>query len=123
MEYSIQVSDDGHYIVLKVLGAINRQSAMQQNVEAHALGKQLGINRFLVDVTESRNTDSIGDSYEFAYTDMKETEGIDIFARVATLVSPEDHSHDFIETVAQNSGLNVRIFRDRKEALEFLLRE
>ncbi|MBW1814413.1 MAG: hypothetical protein JRJ39_12290 [Deltaproteobacteria bacterium] len=75
---------------------------MKQNLEAHTLGGKLGINRYLVDVTESRNTDSVMESYDFAYEDMKNTEGIDLYARVALLVSPGDHSHDFIETVTTN---------------------
>jgi hypothetical protein len=123
MKYTIKPSKDGKYIILTVVGEINRQSAMKQNLEAHALGKKLGINRHLVDVTEARNTDSVAESYDFAYTDMKETEGIDIYARVATLVSPGDHSHDFIETVARNSGLNVKIFTDPDLARQFLTKE
>ena len=39
MKYTIKPSKDGKYIILKVAGEINRQSAMKQNLEAHALGK------------------------------------------------------------------------------------
>ena len=123
MKYSITPSNDRKYIVLKVVGEIDRQSAMKQNLEAHALGCELGINRFLVDVTEARNIDSVVDDYEFAHKDMKKSEGIDVFARVATLVSPGDSSHDFIETVARNAGLNVKLFTDMDMAMRFLLNE
>jgi len=116
-------SRDGKYVILKVVGEINSRSAMRQNLEAHGMGKKMGINRYLVDVTKARNTDSITESYDFAYSDMKRTEGIDIHARVATLASPGDHSHDFIETVALNSGLNVKIFTDPELAREFLTRD
>ncbi|MBW1985270.1 MAG: hypothetical protein JRI53_11180, partial [Deltaproteobacteria bacterium] len=75
MNYTITPSKDGKYIILKIQGEINRQSAMKQNLEAHTLGGKLGINRYLVDVTESRNTDSVMESYDFAYEDMKNTEG------------------------------------------------
>ena len=120
MNYTITPSKDGKYIILKIQGEINRQSAMKQNLEAHTLGGKLGINRYLVDVKESRNTDSVMESYDFAYEDMKNTEGIDLYARVAFLVSPGDHSHDFIETVTTNSGLNVKIFTDFDLAMQFL---
>jgi len=120
MNYTITPSKDGKYIILKIQGEINRQSAMKQNLEAHTLGEKLGMNRYLVDVTESRNTDSVMESYDFAYEDMKNTEGIDLYARVALLVSPGDHSHDFIETVTTNSGLNVKIFTDFDLAMQFL---
>lgn len=65
---------------------------------------ELGINKYLVDFTETRNTDTVLDSYEFAYKDMVGIEGL---ARVATLVSPGDNSHNFIETVAINAGLKM----------------
>jgi hypothetical protein len=123
MNYTIKPSKDGKYIILKVVGEINSQSAMKQNLEAHTLGRELGIDRYLVDVTEARNTDSTLESYEFANKDMKETEGIDINAQVATLVSPGDNSHDFIETVARNSGLSVKIFIDPDLARQYLTGE
>jgi hypothetical protein len=34
----------------------------EQALEAHSLGKELGINLFLVDVTEAKNIDSYVDS-------------------------------------------------------------
>lgn len=121
-EYAITPSADGRYIVIKVRGEINRKAAMQQNLEAHALGRKMGVNRYLVDVTEAKNTDSVRDSYDFAYTDMSITEGIDKAARVSTLVSQGDHSHDFIEIVSRNSGLNVTLFTDRELAVQHLLK-
>jgi len=93
---------------------------MRQNREGHSLGKELGINRYLVDTTGARNTDTIKDSYDFAYADMRNTNDIDKTAVVALLVSPVDHSHDFIETVARNTGLNVTQFTERRLAGSFL---
>jgi hypothetical protein len=120
MEYSITPSEDGSYIVIKVEGNITRKEAMQQNREAHALGKQLGINRYLVDVTEARNVEPPIENYEFAYNDMHRDEKLDITARIAALVDPDDHSHDFVETVSRNAGFDMRLFRDRDEALRYL---
>jgi hypothetical protein len=123
MKYKIYVSDDENYIILKVVGEINRQIAMKINLEAHSMGRELGINKYLVDVTKAKNTDSTMDSYDFVNKDMSTSEGIDFSARVATLVSPGDSSHDFIETVAINSGLNVRIFTDLNQALSYMFQE
>jgi hypothetical protein len=96
---------------------------MEYNLAAHALAKQLGIDRFLMDLTDSRNVESVTSKYIFAYSDMKNTPGINRNARVALLVNPDDHSHDFILTVAQNSGLNTTMFRDRQAAIEHLLKD
>lgn len=120
MSSQISLSDDSTYIILEVTGEIDRQSAMQYNLEAHKLGKERGIRKYLVDLTNARNTETVLNNYEFAYKDMKHTEGIDTRAIVASVVAPDDHSHDFIETAFKNSGFNVTLFRDKQKAIEYL---
>ena len=121
MNYTITPSIDGMFIILKVKGNITRKTAMQMNLEAHALGKQLHVRRYLVDATEAKNTDEPLDDYEFAHWDMRQMEGIDKQARVAALVSPNDHSHDFMETVSKNAGLHLKLFTDPDEAKRYLM--
>jgi hypothetical protein len=120
MEYTITLSADGTFINLKVKGDITRRTAIEMDREAHALGRELKINKYLVDVTESRNTDSVSSNYEFAYTDLAKAKGMDESAIVALLVSPGDHSHDFVETVCRNAGRNVKIFTIPDEAERYL---
>ena len=122
LKYTITPSEDGKYIILKFKGQINRKDAIKPNFEAKALGKTLDIRQFLVDVTEAKNTDSILENYEFAYTDMTEIiKKIEKDERAAILVSPGDHSHDFIETVLMNAGLKVKMFTDPDLAKSFLI--
>lgn len=121
MSHSITVSPDSKYIILKVIGNIDRQTGMVYNLEAHKIGKLHGINRYLSDFTECRNTDSVINNYSFAYDDMNTNEEIDVTAVVAVVVSKDDHSHDFIETVTQNSGLNLTLFHSKQAAIDYLL--
>lgn len=121
MNYTITPSEDGKYIILKVIGDVNRKTMLPLNLEAHALGKQLQVRRYMVDATEARNTETSLESYEFAYVDMQEMAGIDRYARVALLVSTGDHSHDFVETVSRNAGLNVKKFTTPDQARRFLM--
>ena len=123
MDYTIASSDDGTYIVITVKGTVTREIGMRLYLEANALGKQLHIRRYLTDVTDAKNTDSAINNYEFAYSDVQNTEGIDRYARHAILVSPDDHSHDFVETVSRNAGLDVRMFTDLDEAKLFLMED
>jgi len=116
MIYSITVSDDKKYILLKVIGMISRQLALQYNLEAHALGKELGLDRFLLDFTECRNTDTVLRNYKYVYDDMKNP-AINQEARTAMLVSPNEPSHDFIEALFKDAGTDFTIFRDRELAL------
>lgn len=123
MSYTIEPSADGTHILMTVHGDMTRELAMESNRKAHRLGRELGIRRYLVDLRDSRNVQSPFSGYQFAYGDMPADPEIDRSARVALLVSPDDHSHDFIETVARNSGLDVTIFRERQAALEHVTGE
>ena len=122
MSYSIFPSEDGKYIVLKYSGELSRKLNIEHVIEAHALGAKLGITRYLVDLTEARNIDSTPDLYEYAYKDTKTASGLNLNALVAMLVDPDDHSHDFVETVLRNAGHNVTLFRDRGSAINHLLK-
>lgn len=117
MSYRISASEDGTFILLKVKGDITRATAMKHNVEAHALGKRLGIRKYLMDLTEATNTESVTDGYEFVHRDLRAAPEIDLTARVAVVVAPGDHSHDFIETVSKNTGLDVTLFHDIQSGL------
>lgn len=121
MDYSINPSTDQKYIVLKCSGKINHKNNLNSIVESHALGKKLNIKHYLLDVTEARNTGSILDDYHFAYNNVRATRGIDQSAIFAMVTSPNDHSHDFVETVSRNSGLNMTLFRDMNAAIHHLL--
>ena len=116
-------SEDGKYIILIVTGDLTGKMMMEYNLEAHSLGRELGINRFLVDVTKSRNVDPPSSNFSFARYDLNKTPGIDQSARIATLVSPGDNSHKFIETVSRDSGLDVTHFTDRYQAINHLLKD
>lgn len=123
MTYEYVMSKDGSYVILKIVGTINRQTAMAANLKAHAFGKSVNLNKYLMDLRASRNSETTFGNYSFAYQDMKSMPGIDRTARVALLVAPEDHSHDFIETVSRNAGLNVSLFREISAAEAYLLSE
>lgn len=121
MGYKLETSEDKDFITLTVEGDFTAKDMMGYIMAAHDLGTEIKISRFLVDVREARNVDSVMHNYQFAYSDMKNTEGIIISARVAALVNPGDRSHDFIETVLNNAGLSIKLFSDRELALEYLL--
>lgn len=122
-EYSIKPSEDHQYIILQVHGEFTAKTFMKCIVEAHTLGKEMGIRSYLVDVTDARNVDSALETQKFAYSDMKTTAGVDPLARVAGLVSPGDHSHDFVETASSNAGMFLKLFNDRAEAIDYLLKK
>jgi len=119
MSLTLIPNESDKYITMKIIGEINRKIALEYDLEAHALGDKLGINRYLMDLTECKNTETVIDNYSFAYEDVREKK-LDKASIVVLLVAPDDHSHDFIETVSKNAGLNVTLFRDRAEAERYI---
>jgi len=119
MSHTIELSSSKTYIILKIVGPITRKTSTEFNLEAHELGKKLGIKKYLVDLTESRNTDSVANNYNFAREDMKKP-GIDRTARAAILVDPSDRSHDFVLLASKNAGIQVSLFTDLTMAERYL---
>jgi hypothetical protein len=120
MKYTIRPSEDRRYVLLKIEGNFTAREMMACVVESHSVGKELGVRNYLVDVRKAKNVDTALGNREFAYSDMKQTEGVDPHARVAGLVSPGDHSHDFVATVSANAGMSLKLFTDFDEAICYL---
>jgi hypothetical protein len=120
MTYAISTPKGHNYIVVKVIGEVTRLQALSMNEESHRIARERGVSRILMDMVEARNIESKIENYFFAYEDMKQSAVIDKRIRVAMLVDPTDHSHDFIETVSRNSGLNFSLFTSRPLAEDHL---
>jgi hypothetical protein len=120
VEISITVSENEKYVVIMGKGTIGSGDPnilIQRLIEAHELATERGIRNILVDVTEARNTLGISESYDIVYHKITREPAVDRYARVALLVAPDDHSHDFTETLARNAGFNFTLYRDRDLAL------
>ncbi len=120
MSYTIRPAKDGDYILVEVHGVVTLEIATKWTIEAHTLGKRLGLSKYLVDVTDAVNEDSTLDQYRFANSELLEDKALDRYAKIAVLAAPEDHSHDFVETVCRNAGFNFRLFHKRNDAMTFL---
>jgi hypothetical protein len=114
------VAEDQSHIILKLIGHSGRPE-FQGVLEAHALGRELGIHRYLVDLTEATNPDTPAEDYQLANRDFMASPALDLAARVVALARPGDHSHDFLVTAFRNAGAYLELFDDRPAALRALL--
>jgi isopentenyldiphosphate isomerase len=119
MTNEIKISDNGKYIIVQVKENMTRALAERLGLEAVQLGNTKNIARFLYDLRDSRNTETINANYIFAKQDMKRIEP-NPENMIAMLTSPNDKSHDFIETVLRNAGYTVKLFIDEAEAISWL---
>ena len=120
MGCEIRAAEDKSYVILEFSGDLSGDSAMKSVVEANALARELGTNRFLLDVSRARNVDTPAENYSFASFKITHTEGVNTTARITALASPGDRSHNFIVQVFQNFGMDVTLFTDRHQALRHL---
>ncbi len=123
MTYTITASQNNEYIIVRVTVDMSRKLAAEIADQALLMGNKWGIGRYLIDMTASRNRESILGSYQSAYEDLAEIPWKKTLTRVALLVDPQDNSHDFNEVVLNNIGMRATLFRDRDEAVQYLLED
>ena len=119
MGHEISIAGSGVYLICRVTEPITMDVARAFTAALDAASRAHGIKRFLVDVRAAPNVASVLQNYRFANVDMSEM-ALQRDVRSATLVAPDDHSHDFVETVSQNAGYGVRLFRDEAAAVAWL---
>lgn len=119
MPYAVTVPAGSGHVLVTVEGPYSRELSIEIALASKEVAAAHGLHRFLWDVRRSRNVETVVANYEFVHRDMPPLD-LDRAAHVAILVAPDDHSHDFVETVSINAGYSVRIFRDEQEALCWL---
>ena len=119
MGYTISVSEDGTYLRVQVNEPMTRKLAGRIGQEMNATGAEHNLKCYLYDLRNVPNVESPATNYFFAHEDMPALH-LDKSVRSAILASPEDHSHDFAETVLLNAGYTVRLFRDEAAAIAWL---
>ena len=119
MNYKISIPSSGQYVLCKVHEVVTVELSRQFIIDTHRLGCERNIMRFLFDVRGHQNIEEPHKIYKFTHEDMGVLK-LDKTARVAILVSPDDRSHDFVETVNLNAGHNIKVFREKKDAISWL---
>lgn len=119
MDYEVSIADNGNYIIIKYCVPMTTEVALKSSSELMGLSAEHDIKRFLFDMRESANVQSITANFKFANKDIQTFE----FPRnslSAFLVRPNDKSHDFITTVFLNAGYAVEKFTSVREAVKWL---
>ncbi len=107
------------YIRIHVMDVVTVELARLFSQEARQWGIDHNLSRFLFDMRTVPNGETTLTNYLFAYEDMAQLK-LSRVARSAILVSPDDQSHQFVETVTRNAGYNVRMFTDEAAAVAWL---
>ncbi|PKO11710.1 MAG: hypothetical protein CVU39_27885 [Chloroflexi bacterium HGW-Chloroflexi-10] len=122
MSYTIAISENGQYIICRVIGSMTVEIGQEFAKEMDSISRANNIKRFLTDVREAPNISSIYQNYEYAYKDMIDLK-LQRDIRSAILADTADATHNFLETVARNAGYDVRVFHDESAAIAWLNEE
>ena len=121
MDFELCLATDGlhaimtNYADVTHLSAVDRQRAMQAFSDEHK------VTRFLIDTRGKRFVGGPIELHNFVRKTLPD-EGYDRHWRVALVTSPDDNSHDFLETVSQNAGYHVMVFKSLERAQDWLSR-
>ena len=118
-DYLISIADNRNYIIIKYLVPMTTELALKSGPELQRIANENHIKRYLFDMRESPNIQSVTDNYFYANQDIQ-TFDFPRDSRSAFLVEPSDRSHDFITTAFKNAGYLVDKFTTEDEAVKWL---
>lgn len=119
MSYEISISETETHVVIRVDEPMTIELAREVATKAADRSAECGLNKYVCDVRKAPNVESVLANYQWARKDMAAL-GLDKEARFAILASPDDDSHDLVETVMRNAGYNVRLFTSKDAAVEWV---
>lgn len=118
MAYTINLSSDSAYICLTHTGETPFSEYEDGRNEAIASMQSHGLFKLLVDVRNVTSSLSLLEHFEFTSSHV---EHLPRGVRTAILMRPDAADTRFIENVAVNRGITIRLFTDKRKAVEWLL--
>jgi hypothetical protein len=116
MAFTIELADNQQYLSIRAID--NLTAACMRKVMIAVQGKAIrhGMSKFLFDVRNAENVESAATNYSYVYNDLAQM-NMSRTAQCAILASPDDGSHNFMETLCRNAGYDVMLFTDMAKAI------
>jgi hypothetical protein len=116
MPEQITVRKELGIIEVDSYGSVTREDSLSSLAALEELMKETGITRVLSDTRKQESTPSTVDIFDFGAH-------LPQSMKLAVIVSerqPTAHNVAFVDDVAYNRGVNIKVFGSRSEALEWL---
>ena len=118
MQFSVVYLADQAYVLSTLTGDVSERDLKSARGEMNSELLAHGCKRLLVDATGISRMQSVVSDFEF--TAQHRTE-LPPGTRHAVVIKPEQEEHmRFVENVAQNRSVNLRLFTDKNEAVGWL---
>lgn len=119
MAYAVELVKDAKYVSLLLTGEVTRNDLENSRDQANLALTANGWNRLYVDVTRGNPRLSIAEDFAFTSEHLSR---FSLGVRIALVPRPDKLGYfRFIENVAQNRGVNMKLFQDKIQALNWLL--
>lgn len=119
MNYEIKISESGKFVIAKIFANMTQELMMEVAPKADEIGREHNILNLLIDLRESSNVDSIRANIQFTDQVLPDPKKA-YFKKIAALVRPKDNTHSLIIVIMRNKGFNIQMYRDEREALDWL---
>ena len=119
MGYTVEFVKDANYIQVVLQGEVTKEDHYNSTAEAVDAVSASSCSRLLVDTTRAKLKMSATEDYDFV---SQLPSQYPVGMRIAVVVHADDFNyHKFIENVARNRGLQLTVFGDSIQALNWLL--
>jgi hypothetical protein len=122
MQFDLAMAPGDTHAVVTVRCDLNHATATEYQRAMRAFAEAHAVSRFLIDTRGRRFVGTFLETYTFV-RDTLPKEGFDETWTAAVVTSPDDDSHDFLETVSFNAGRQIRVFKDYEQAARWLTKE
>ena len=118
MPFDVMYVEDSGYVAGTLMGDMEEKDLNAARNKMNAELVAHGCKKLLVDATGITQMQSVFADFDF--TEEHQTE-LPLGTRHAVVIRPERKGHmQFVEDVAQNRAINLRLFTDRHDAIEWL---
>ncbi|MFX0098409.1 MAG: hypothetical protein ACFFCS_02435 [Candidatus Hodarchaeota archaeon] len=120
MPEEISLSEDKKYILIKSFDEVKKEDVLNSLNKVIKIYEEFGLNRVLVDARDAEIVPGILEMFLFGDELADSTR--DLKFRSALVIGEKKiPSYEFVETVVQNRGGVLKIFKDIKNGLKWLL--
>ena len=116
MPDEVKVNEECGIIEIRSYGEVTKEDIAHSIAEVCRLNLEKGINKVVVDTTEQEQLPGTMGMYELFSLFPRDLR----VALVSEDLQPTARDIHFIETVAQNRGIKIRVFPSKEESLNWL---
>ncbi len=122
MEISVELNEEWQAVVADASGMINYEEATKLIYAAASLLNSTGLQRCFFDVSKTHLDPQLAMTEMFIFVSVFKSSGISKSVRMAALYTDGEDFRMHLEKSMKYEGFNLKHFKDKQEALNWLCR-